>query len=447
MKKSVKILIGVLCLIIVGFVTFILVDKVIVKKTETSQDGEKDVFIVSDNSDQTRKINFKYKSPNANGIITIPVDISKCTQDIKYKIVIDINDICNSSNVLDRIYFDGLNTINGCVTKNGEIDIDSVEDKIINIDFKWNSGMVTDVGTASYSKEINVRVITSPLNENENQNVSVNKLSDVVKVGDYVNYDANSNGEQTYTCNGNTYSTNENKSWRVFSVNKETGEILITTCATSPHYFKGKNGCEDIINQLNSISAIYGKGKYADWGRSINIDDIENNTTYDKKNHEEKEKDYEGNEYTSRYGEEYTVHSIWYKDETSGGTKTTKYTAKQTYYGYSITDYAKDSGFENALYDRALIATPCVDVDPVHKYAAFGMFAINEIDNRYQLSRTGEIRSGGYKDGAEYYDENWSNIDGKYEAKCFGSVVPIVKLNENVCTIGKDEIGVWQLCN
>lgn len=441
MKKNVKILIGILCLIIVGFVIFIMVNKVKIKT------GEIDVFKVSNNSDQTRKINFKYKSPNTKGIITIPVDIHECTKDIKYKIVIDINDICNSSSGLDSIYFDELDTINGCVMKKGEIDIDSVEDKIINIDFKWHSAMVTDVGTNSYNKEIDVRIITSPLNEDENQNACINKLSDVVNVGDYVNYDANSNGEQTYTYNGNTYTTNVNKSWRVFSVDKETGEILITTCITGAQDFKGENGCEDIINQLNGISAIYGKGKYADWGRSINIEDIENNTTYDKKNYEKNEKDYAGNEYTSKYGDEYTVHSIWYKDETSGVSRTTTYTAKQTCYRYSITDYAKDSRFEDALYNRALIATPCVDVDPVNKYAAYGMFIINRIDNKCQLSSTGEIRSGGYKDNAEYYDENWSDIDGKYMAECFGRVVPIVKLNENVCTKGKDEIGVWQLCN
>lgn len=53
MKKSVKILIIVLCLIIVGLVTFIVVDKVINKKVETPQSNDEKIVNTTSNTNKT----------------------------------------------------------------------------------------------------------------------------------------------------------------------------------------------------------------------------------------------------------------------------------------------------------------------------------------------------------------------------------------------------------
>ena len=82
-------------------------------------------------------------------------------------------------------------------------------------------------------------------------------------------------------------------------------------------------------------------------------------------------------------------------------------------------------------------------------YASFDLFSINKNStyNTCYLSSTGEIRSGKYNDNDKYnYDDSWSDIDGNYESECFGCVVPIVRINENTYTSGKDEIGRWSLC-
>ena len=384
-------------------------------------------FEVNDKYDETREFEFKYRAPGPKGNLIIPIDISKCTQNIKYKIIIDLNNIFNDEDKFNEVYFEGLDLINNCVMKEGEINYDNTEQDIINIELKFKTSMITDVGSSQYKKRISIRVITEPANSGK-EITNKSKLSDVVKVGDYVNYDANSNGEYTYKYKENTYSTKDKKIWRVFSVNRESGEVLLTT-SVGYNSFNGKNGYSDIIDQLNGISAIYGKGKYAESARSINIEDIENNTTYDKTSYEEKETEYNGTEYTIKYGEEYEVNGYDIDEHSYDIDEKKIYKAKQTYYRFRIRDYAKDDKFGDVIIDDSLIASICTKINKKDKSAYFCLYKIIGNTLSYDL----------------YFSSSYGF--GEYSEDCYGKIVPIVTINKDTNTSGKDEVGTWQLCD
>ena len=55
---------------------------------------------------------------------------------------------------------------------------------------------------------------------------------------------------------------------------------IIKTTSNGYFYLKGQNGYVNGITELNKISAIYGKGKYAKSARSVNVDDVNKITGY-----------------------------------------------------------------------------------------------------------------------------------------------------------------------
>lgn len=131
-------------------------------------------------------------------------------------------------------------------------------------------------------------------------------LADVVSVGDYVNYDANSNGTYTFTSSDcltgtsiqaginnsasatisteNKFNSEEQAQWRVLSVDKENGKVEIMSVASTTEAINiiGNDGFVNAETVLNNVGAIYGHGKGAIAGRSIAIEDIEQYSTYDK---------------------------------------------------------------------------------------------------------------------------------------------------------------------
>ena len=137
------------------------------------------------------------------------------------------------------------------------------------------------------------------------------KLGDAtVKVGDYVGYDhtkdANGNAVaiQSYTSyseenasadknNGRTsgYTSdqtfnvnNYTNGWRVLGIKSGRLQLvsanLLKTETNAEYYLRGKAGYLNAEDELNAISALYGQGKGAVGGRSMNVDDVNSITGY-----------------------------------------------------------------------------------------------------------------------------------------------------------------------
>ncbi len=114
-----------------------------------------------------------------------------------------------------------------------------------------------------------------------------------VKIGVYVNYsptegttetrypspkDKNGYGDQTF-------SSNYTGTWQVLGVDEEGCLMLISsdiieTTSNKKFDLYGKDGYANGVTELNKISAIYGKGKYAKSARSVNVDDVNKITGY-----------------------------------------------------------------------------------------------------------------------------------------------------------------------
>ena len=110
-----------------------------------------------------------------------------------------------------------------------------------------------------------------------------------LQLGDYINYDCYtgvSSGELTYVSpankNGNTQQTftltEDSKKIKWKYLGTENGKILITSeePVANVSVIQGAIGCGDVVQELNEISKLWAKGKFADanGSRSINEKDI-----------------------------------------------------------------------------------------------------------------------------------------------------------------------------
>lgn len=146
---------------------------------------------------------------------------------------------------------------------------------------------------AKYNIEMTSEDIPENQDVPEKTDEETKKLSDVVEIGDYVNYDANSGlvTPATYTTDStltgsskaSTFSSSDSMKWRVLSVDREVGTIELMSADPTPSYLclSGKEGYINAEDILNDIGAVYGHGKGATGGRSINIDDVEKYSSYD----------------------------------------------------------------------------------------------------------------------------------------------------------------------
>lgn len=265
-------------------------------------------------------------------------------------------------------------------------------------------------------------------------------LADEVEIGDYVNYDANSGLVEpvTYTTDstltGNssssvTYSSKNSVKWRVLSVNRDAGKIeLIAARNLSKLSLEGITGYTNAENILNDIGAVYGHGKGATGGRSVNIGDIERYSSYEP---------YSGRTRT------YTSGTFIKGEGITGGTEdpndsrvvkassSNPVTVTQTYYEYSkASDYFENKNAYNTLLSGRTyfwLASRCVKlVDS--KYCNFNVRYAGDENRAY----------GGVRADYLYY-----STDVSYSRNC--EVVPVVSLEPNILTSGKDASGVWQL--
>lgn len=117
----------------------------------------------------------------------------------------------------------------------------------------------------------------------KSENNSKTTLASVVKVGDYVEYNAGT--ENTYTssknkngCKEQVFKTTGKEKWRVLSV-EDNGTVNLVSDelkSESSHGFSitGVVGYNNLIDELNNISAIYGNGDGAVSARSMTIEDV-----------------------------------------------------------------------------------------------------------------------------------------------------------------------------
>ena len=178
MKKKLKFLIILILILIIFIVIFLsyMVFKGKIKifksikdtnqsKEEVIEDNNDYVFNVSDDYDETKEIDFSYKDSDDHGELVIPIDVSKCTQDIKYKIIVDVSNIYKKYVEYSAVHFEDLDIVDGCVVKEGTIKLDSTDDKKRDVIFYWRSYMRSraDYSQNTINEKISIRVITSPV--------------------------------------------------------------------------------------------------------------------------------------------------------------------------------------------------------------------------------------------------------------------------------------------
>ena len=163
--------------------------------------------------------------------------------------------------------------------------------------------------------ELGDEINYNPAVDENGATVTAEYISPTSKNG-YTSQDTDSEGGQKYVATAfDQYADDETFAWRVLGVEK--GQILImptknaTTGSNSNGYFRlgtssstnftnSQNAYVNAVNELDSISAVYGHGKGADGARSVKVEDVNNITGYIP----EEEKQGAGNIYG--YGNEVT---------------------------------------------------------------------------------------------------------------------------------------------
>lgn len=145
----------------------------------------------------------------------------------------------------------------------------------------------------------NIRDIIWSKTTDENGNNYVISGDVKLQIGDYITYDANDNGEYTYTAEdvktgattegGQTFSSNFETKWRLLGVEHASdGDYLMivpetpiqSTTATGLK-LQGAKGYTYGIDEMENISKLYGHGNGALSARTMTVEDINKITGYD----------------------------------------------------------------------------------------------------------------------------------------------------------------------
>ena len=170
----------------------------------------------------------------------------------------------------------------------------------------------------------NIRKTTWQSEKEENGNTIISNGITRLMIGDYIGYEANSNGEKTYTATTDKTGTSIDQGfstsydvggWRLLGIKHENDKDYlmiipaneIKRTDNNSFVLKGLNGFLNGLNEINNICEIYGKGKNAVKARCIRLEDINKITGYNPMN--------TGNGQIYRQGE---------KDEYNGTIKVTR---------------------------------------------------------------------------------------------------------------------------
>jgi len=442
-------------------------------------------FKVSGDGEQTEQISFLMTrtdnnetvatgtiAPGTFGEIPIEIDVTGTETDLMYTIS---GSIVNMPRNL-KLYFDAARTeemsvIGQKFSKGNYLKVSDIGtgSKVITETIYWEwpfeTGTEEDVIEANNIKDTEDmgKSMTIALTVEGKQLNGAPVLADLVQVGDYVNYDANSNGEQTFTVNDytNIFTTNtpgavlpenplsgtistaesfdsEAKSqWRVLSVDKTTGivELIAVEPTVQKIQLNGINGYANGEIVLNTIGKIYdnGKGAILDSGRSINLNDIDKYSSFVKESYVDSNGIKYGDTNTFACKTPGNKNVDLTSDEmiklTGSGENPT--TVTQTYYTYNPETYFSNSKIFNLIFrksndvnsnkDGFALATRSVNLN-----LDYCSFRLNRVKNS-KLTSTSVYTGRGYENNTE----------------C--SVLPVISLQANIQTTGQNANGVWEI--
>ncbi|MBE5806400.1 MAG: hypothetical protein E7313_06850 [Clostridiales bacterium] len=441
-------------------------------------------FKVSDGDTSTQEIDFPMTrkdnntsvaegkiAPGTYGELQIGIDAAGTETALTYVIEGTIeNRPTNMKFYSDAERTQELTILDNKFSKGGYMKLNEVGARTETIYWEWpfETGSTTEtinkndiIDTEDSEKTISMEVSVTGKQLNGNP-----VLADLVQVGDYVGYDASSNGYKTFTANdcvniegieeenkegyktflsvSDTITTEQDfnseakAQWRVLSVDRNTGvvELMAADPTTQSVTLKGSIGFKYGEEVLNSIGAIYGQGKGATSGRSMKLEDVEpyvigfdpkssmsayNTTkTYTSGNFFEETKDNNGN-------------VIGYGDTL----KSEPTTMTHTFYIIKAKEYIKNTTVYNMLLKQSAditqrtktfwLASRCVYL--YSGSCGYGLRCINGGDDGVQW---GDMYKSTESNGGTRGPDGWR-------------AMPVVTLNTNIQTTGQNADGVWQL--
>ena len=392
----------------------------------------------------------KKLAPGTQGKFELTLDGTGSEVAIDYKIALTITEKPRNLKIYeDSEYKNEVTEQNGEFDITGSIPLEEVNTPLVKpVYWKWayETGTTEEeiksndkIDTEDSKKSVTMTIkVTGTQRNPASLEPGVERLADVANIGDYVNYDANSGlvTPLTYTTEESvtgsssvsTYSSRDTVKWRVLSVDRDSGKVeLIAASNLKSLWLVGKEGYINSENILNDIGAIYGKGKGAVGGRSVNIGDIKKYSSYDP---------YTEN---SDYGKTGTSTSgIFVKGEgVTGGVEDTSdtrlvnasssnpVTVTQTQYNYiKPSNYFENKSAYNVLLSgRSDFWLASRYVSWNSNYCGFGV--------RFAYS-------GGVFGDSLFYSH------GNANSRAYG-VVPVVSLESDFPVDGKDTSGAWKL--
>ena len=396
----------------------------------------------------------KKLAPGTQGKFELTLDGTGSEVAIDYKIALTITEKPRNLKIYeDSEYKKEVTDQNGEFDITGSIPLEEVNTPLVKpVYWKWayETGTTEEeiksndkVDTEDSKKSVTMAIkVTGTQRNPASLEPGVERLADVANIGDYVNYDANSGlvTPLTYTTEASvtgdnrasTYSSSDTVKWRVLSVDKDSGKVeLIAASNLSNLYLAGKEGYINSENVLNDIGAIYGKGKGAVGGRSINIGDIEKYSSYDPYTYT--------NNSSIKYGETRTYTSGTFVKgegvtggvEETGDTRLVKasssnpVTVTQTSYFCGLSDYIEDKLAWDVLSHNGTwiwVASRCVELSSNNC-----SFSVRYAYSNYVISSSNLFNSSGNADSNNY------------------GVLPVVSLKSDIPVDGKDTSGAWKL--
>jgi len=403
-------------------------------------------------------------APGTSGKIEMAIDVTGTQTDLIYTIS---GSTVNMPRNL-KLYYDESRTqemlvVNQQFSKGNYLKVADIGtgEKIIPETIYWEWPFET--GTTDEDKQFNNQIDTEDMGKAMTMAITVEGkqlndapvLADLVQVGDYVNYDANSNGEKTFSSSdclvgtsvsatistSETFNSGAKAQWRVLSVDKEQGtvELMAVDSTAQTVTLSGGDGFVNAEDVLNNIGAIYGQGKGAIGGRSINLEDVDQYSSYDKTKHANSNsntgyyggtKNYtSGNFYKEIKDEEGNV--IRYETTVTEATEENPITMTQTYYGYTAQSYFSNSTIYNMIFKNSINTSS-------YKTNYWLASHCESLDAKYCFFTVYNIYNGNVGNDVVYVSTG-SKLSPKYR------MLPVVSLQSNIQTIGQDENGVWQL--
>lgn len=308
-----------------------------------------------------------------------------------------------------------------------------------------------ETGVTDYEKNLNDiddsrymgQEITLQINVTGKQTIQKpTYLADVASVGDYVAYNANSNGEKTFTAttsmtggdNDKNFSSSETMKWRVLYIDRltKTVELMSADISSTLLKFRGRTGYKNSISVLNNICSIYGQGNGANFGRCMVIEDVDQYSSFNKNTYYHVNTN--GTVSSDYYGKTKTYSSGVFTMEDNRdieASESNPVTIFLTEYEYSGED-----NIDNDLIYKMIFKKPNSD-DNKNYWLASRYTGIYSTRAYFGVRRVAYNKVSG----------SWlcySEVGANDNDTTLG-VTPVVTLNSSIKTIGQNNEVGWQL--